>query len=61
MIMIIATILALVLVYKSFCNTVCIYMVMQIKLGVVVVVVVVIVRQSHINVPQMEFCFRKPL
>ena len=36
------TILALVLVYKSFCNTVCIYMVMQIKLVVVVVVVFVI-------------------
>ena len=37
--MITVTILALVLVYKSFCNTVCIYMVMQIKLVVVVVVV----------------------
>ena len=37
MIMITVTILALVLVYKSFCNTVCIYMVMQIKLVVVVV------------------------
>ena len=36
MIMITVTILALVLVYKSFCNTVCIYMVMQIKLVVVV-------------------------
>ena len=35
MIMITVTILALVLVYKSFCNTVCIYMVMQIKLVVV--------------------------
>ena len=40
MIMITVTILALVLGYKSFCNTVCIYMVMQIKLVVVVVVVV---------------------
>ena len=39
MIMITVTILALVLVYKSFCNTVCIYMVMQIKLVVVVVVI----------------------
>ena len=38
MIMITVTILASVLVYKSFCNTVCIYMVMQIKLVVVVVV-----------------------
>ena len=38
MIMITVTILALVLVYKSFCNTVCIYLVMQIKLVVVVVV-----------------------
>ena len=38
-IMITVTILALVLDYKSFCNTVCIYMVMQIKLVVVVVVV----------------------
>ena len=37
MIMITVTILALVLVYKSFCNTVCMYMVMQIKLVVVVV------------------------
>ena len=39
MIMITVTILALVLAYKSFCNTVFIYMVMQIKLVVVVVVV----------------------
>ena len=38
MIMITVTILALVVVFKSFCNTVCIYMVMQIKLVVVVVV-----------------------
>ena len=37
--MIMITSLALVLVYKSFCNTVCIYMVMQIKLVVDVVVV----------------------
>ena len=34
----------LVLVYKSFCNTVCIYMVMQIKLVVVVVVAVLRLR-----------------
>ena len=42
MIMITVTILALVLVYKSFCNTVCSYMVMQIRLVVVVVVVAVL-------------------
>ena len=40
--MIMITVTNIALVYKSFCNTVCIYMVMQITLVVVVVVVVVV-------------------
>ena len=47
--MITVTILALVLVYKSFCDTVCIYMVMQIKLVVVVVVGLVSPQNSAFN------------
>ena len=46
--MITVTILALVLVYKSFCNTVCIYMVMQIKLVVVVAVYMLMIFPLYI-------------